>query len=69
MNYEEQAKIAYANDSEKKRRKAIASGIALDNGLKKEYTQEGITHCRFHAAQYEAYFSPEALGHRSSLLI
>jgi hypothetical protein len=66
--YEELARKAYANDGDKKRNKAIAAGRAIDNGLKKEYSKGGTTHCRFDAVQYEAFFSEEKLGHRLQII-
>jgi hypothetical protein len=66
--YQELAVKAYAQDTPKKRAKAIAAGVAMDNALKLEYTAGGTTHCRFLSDQYEAYFSPEALAHRNKLI-
>lgn len=69
MSYEKQAEIAYSGDTDRVRSRAMASGRAIDNCLRKEYGSEGATNCRFNAVQYEAYFSPEALGKRVDLLL
>lgn len=60
--YENMAVKAYANDSEEKKRKAIASGKAIDNALKLEYGKGGGTKSHFMIDNWMAYFSYEAMG-------
>ncbi len=56
LTFEEQAEVAYAKDSEKKRKKAIAAGRAIDNALNNE------RNCHFMADNYVKYFDWDALG-------
>lgn len=56
ITWEETAKVAYAKDSEQKRKKAIAAGRAMDNALNSE------RHCHFMADNYVKYFIWDALG-------
>lgn len=69
MKWEEQARIAYANDAEDKRKKAMAAGRAMDNALKLEYGKGGGTKSHFMTDNWLAYFSPEALGKERILLL
>jgi hypothetical protein len=69
MKWEEQARIAYANDTEDKRHKAIAAGRAMDNALELEYSKGGHTHSHFMTSNWLKYFSPEALGKERILLL
>lgn len=69
MDWGKQAEIAYANDNEEKRKKAMAAGRAMDNALKKEYSAgndfghgAGRTDCHFMTSNWIKYFSYEALG-------
>lgn len=69
MKWEEQARIAYANDAEDKRQKAMAAGRAMDNALKLEYGKGGGTKSHFMISNWLKYFSPEALGKERILLL
>jgi len=62
LTWEEQAKVSYAKDSERKRNKAIAAGRAIDNALKDNRKKSGETNCYFKADVYLKYFSWDALG-------
>jgi len=66
MNYEEMARIAYANDP--KLKKALAAGIAMDNAMKLDRSKGGATNCHFMMDNFLKYFSYEALGERNILL-
>lgn len=52
-SFENQAKVVYSRDTKNKRDKAVASGRAIDNSLKKGH---------FNAEQHNKYFSWDALG-------
>jgi hypothetical protein len=69
MKWQEQAAMAYANDTEEKRNKAIAAGKAMDNALDKSYSTgneqghgAGVTKSHFMTDNWLKYFSYEALG-------
>ena len=60
-NYKQQAKKYYKHCVPKLFKKAVDSGILLDNRLKTEYTKGGHTNSFFDITIYLKYFSFEAL--------
>jgi hypothetical protein len=62
MKWQNQAELAYSNDDNSKRSKAIAAGKAIDNALELEYGKGGGTKSHFMTDNWLKYFSYEALG-------